>query len=176
MKLTSFLSISTCLLFFSSCAVQKQHEIAEAKLFQTADNNKSIGLAKFYDKGNGRMELDLTIDYPQRADSVVAVHFHDKGDCGGMGNMAMGHWNPTNEKHGKWGSATFHSGDIGNIQLDHKGHGVIKVVTDRWSTVPSDIKNIVGKAIIVHGGKDDYTTQPTGNSGPRVGCGVIEKV
>ncbi|MCY1531208.1 Copper/zinc superoxide dismutase (SODC) [compost metagenome] len=46
--------------------------------------------------------------------------------------------------------------------------------TDRWSTALSDENNIIGRGIIVHGGKDDYNTQPSGNSGPRIGCGVIE--
>lgn len=157
-----------------SCSGKKTDTVASAKLFTTSDN-KEIGTAKFYDLGNGQMKMDLELDFPQRADSVVAVHFHEHGDCSNMGENTHGHWNPTNENHGKWGSAAYHSGDIGNIQLDGKGHGSVSVTTDRWSIIADDTKNIIGRGIIVHGGTDDYTTQPSGNSGPRVGCGVITK-
>lgn len=167
----------TCLslaAFLASCTGNAEKQVAHAKLETTADQ-KEIGSAKFYQLADGKIKLDLEINYPQRADSIVAVHFHEHGDCGNMGENTHGHWNPTKENHGKWGSAAYHSGDIGNIQLDSKGKGTVSVTTDRWNTVDTDLKNIIGRGIIVHGGTDDYVTQPTGNSGPRVGCGVIVK-
>ena len=88
--------------------------------------------------------------------------------------MAHGHWNPTNANHGKWGSAAFHAGDIGNVKLDGTGKGSLNLETELWSIGGSADKNILGKAIIVHGGVDDYKTQPTGNAGSRIGCGVIQ--
>lgn len=170
---------AAALTFLLSCATlhKKQgKEIAMSKLMETADSTKQIGSAKFYQLADGKIKMDLEINYAVRADSNVAVHFHEKGMCGDMGKAAMGHWNPTNEAHGKWGSAAYHSGDIGNIMLDAKGHGTISVTTDRWSVKDGDVKDIIGRGIIVHGGTDDYTTQPTGNSGPRVGCGEIDAV
>lgn len=160
---------------FSACSTKVDKEVATAKLATTADGT-DIGTAKFYLLEDGKMKMDLEINFPARADSVVAVHFHEHGDCGNMGENAHGHWNPTNENHGKWGSEAYHSGDIGNIQLDSKGHGTVSVTTDRWNIEDNNDKTIIGRGIIVHGGTDDYTTQPTGNSGPRVGCGVITKV
>ncbi|MHA4896054.1 superoxide dismutase family protein [Pedobacter sp. PWIIR3] len=157
-----------------ACKNTGETQVASAKLSSTADS-KEIGEAKFFALENGMIKMDLEINFPAKADSSVAVHFHEHGDCGNMGENAHGHWNPTKEAHGKWGSAAYHSGDIGNIQLDSKGHGSISVTTDRWSIADGDVKNIIGRGIIVHGGIDDYTTQPTGNSGPRVGCGVIVK-
>lgn len=145
-----------------------------ANLTETADPAKNIGTAKFYELSNGQIKMDIEINFALRADSNVAVHFHETGDCGDMGMNTHGHWNPTNENHGKWGSAAYHSGDIGNIMLNNKGVGKVSITTDRWNIKDGDIKNIIGRGIIVHGGTDDYTTQPTGNSGPRIGCGVIE--
>lgn len=168
----ALISITT---FFAACTDKKETEVAQAKLATTADG-KDMGTAKFYQLADGKIRMDLEITFPARADSTVAVHFHEHGDCGNMGENAHGHWNPTKESHGKWGSAAYHSGDIGNIQLDSKGHGSITVTSDRWNTKNDDLKNIIGRGIIVHGGTDDYTTQPTGNSGPRVGCGVIIKI
>lgn len=159
-----------------SACTKTDKEIAAATLSETADNSKTIGTAKFYELSDGKIRMDLELNFIGRADSNVAVHFHEHGDCSNMGENTHGHWNPTKENHGKWGSAAYHSGDIGNIMLDSKGHGKVSVTTDRWSIKEGDVKNIIGRGIIVHGGTDDYTTQPTGNSGPRVGCGVIEAV
>jgi Cu-Zn family superoxide dismutase len=175
MKNYLVIALFTATSIISSCSGNKDAEVAEAKLATTADS-QDMGTAKFYQLADGKMRMDLEINYPARADSTVAVHFHEHGDCGNKGENAHGHWNPTKENHGKWDSAVHHSGDIGNIQLDDKGHGKISITTDRWSTIDNDSKTIIGRGIIVHGGTDDYTTQPTGNSGPRVGCGVISKI
>lgn len=168
-----------CLIFglsvvMASCA-NKEREVASANLNSTA-SNESVGSARFYQLADGKIKMNLEINMPERADSTVAVHFHEHGDCGNMGENTHGHWNPTNEAHGKWESDAYHSGDIGNIQLDGKGHAKLSVSTFRWSIGEGDVKNIIGKGIIVHGGTDDYETQPTGNSGPRIGCGVIAAV
>jgi len=150
-------------------------QVAVANLQLTSDSTKNIGSAKFYKLADGKIRLDVEINMQERADSNVAVHFHEHGDCGMKGENSHGHWNPTKSNHGEWGSAAFHSGDIGNIKLDASGHGTKSVTTDLWSVEPGD-KEIIGRAVIVHGGTDDYKTQPTGNSGPRVGCGVITKL
>lgn len=164
-----------CLFTVLNACQMEGKEIAQATLNATA-TNEAIGTVKFFSLPDGKIKMDLELNFPERADSTVAVHFHEHGDCGNMGENTHGHWNPTNESHGKWGSAAFHSGDIGNIELDSKGHATISVTTDRWNVIANDAKNIIGRGIIVHGGTDDYTTQPTGNSGPRVGCGVISLI
>ena len=86
-----------------------------------------------------------------------------------------GHWNPTDEPHGKWGVPPFHSGDIGNINVGSDGVGrLLELATkDRWSIGGPPETNILGKAIIVHAGEDDFKSQPSGDAGKRVGCGVI---
>ncbi|MEJ5962013.1 superoxide dismutase family protein [Pedobacter immunditicola] len=175
MKNYLIIALLSATTIFNSCSSNKDTEVAEAKLATTADA-KDIGTAKFFQLADGKMRMDLEINFPARADSTVAVHFHEHGDCGNMGENAHGHWNPTKENHGEWNSAAYHSGDIGNIQLDNKGQGKVSITTDRWSIVDNDANTIIGRGIIVHGGTDDYTTQPTGNSGPRVGCGVITKI
>lgn len=160
--------------FGVACSNQKK-EIALADLYTTA-THEPMGVVKFYQDSKEKIRMELELNLPEKADSVVAVHFHEHGDCGNMGENAHGHWNPTNEEHGEWGSASYHSGDIGNIELNREGYAKITVSTDRWSIKEGDVKNIIGRGIIVHGGTDDYVTQPTGNSGPRIGCGVIAVV
>ena len=151
-------------------------QVATANLFSTADTSAMIGSAKFYQLTNGQIRLDLEINMKDRADSNVAVHFHDKGACGNKGEDAGGHWNPTGENHGEWGAHAHHSGDIGNLVLDANGRILKTITSDRWSIADTAKNNIIGKSIIVHSGKDDYTTQPTGNSGPRAGCGIITRL
>ena len=107
-----------------------------------------------------------------------AIHLHELADCSSTdGKSTGGHWNPTFEPHGAWGSETgYHKGDIGNFEADQKGEAIITFETDQWCIGCDDkTRNIIGKAVIVHQGKDDLVSQPSGAAGARVSCaGVIE--
>lgn len=148
---------------------------AHADIEGTKPDTVVSGTAHFTKKGD-RVSMTLALSVPKKAGSTVAVHFHDHGDCGKMGEGAHGHWNPVGKKHGKWGEGEFHSGDIGNIPVDKNGKASITVESDRWTIGGPVQTNILGRAIIVHAGVDDYKTQPTGASGSRIGCGVIGKM
>lgn len=105
-----------------------------------------------------------------------AIHIHEKADCSSDdGKSSGGHWNPTAQPHGKWAdSKGYHKGDIGNFIADANGHGTITKITDEWCIGCGDAnKDILGKAIIVHQGADDFTSQPSGAAGARVSCGGI---
>jgi len=111
-------------------------------------------------------------------EGLHAIHLHEKSDCSSPdGKSTGGHWNPTAEPHGKWGNDTgYHKGDIGNFTANEKGRGTITHITDQWCIGCGDPKkDIVGKAVVVHQGTDDFTSQPSGAAGSRVSCGgVIE--
>jgi superoxide dismutase, Cu-Zn family len=105
-----------------------------------------------------------------------AVHIHEHGDCAAPdAKSAGGHWNPTARKHGKWGQADgeFHLGDLGNIEVGPDGTGSLVLSSDQWTMGDGSSTDIVAKSIIVHALPDDFTTQPTGNAGDRIGCGLI---
>lgn len=105
-----------------------------------------------------------------------AIHLHEKADCSSAdGKSTGGHWNPTAQPHGKWGAKEgYHKGDIGNFTANAKGQGTISFTTNEWCIGCGDpAKDIVGKAVIVHQGTDDFTSQPTGAAGGRVSCGGI---
>lgn len=110
-------------------------------------------------------------------EGIHAIHIHEKADCSSPdGKSTGGHWNPTFTDHGKWGAedGKYHKGDIGNFMADAEGNGKISMSTDEWCIGCKDPKkDIIGKAIIVHAGEDDYVTQPTGAAGGRVSCGGI---
>ncbi len=147
---------------------------AMATLSGTKPDTTVNGTVQFTQDGD-KVKMTLQITVPKKANQSVALHFHEHADCGDMGKHAGGHWNPTGEPHGKWDEGSFHSGDIGNIDLDSKGEGKIEVSSDRWSIGGDAKKDILNKTIIVHSGVDDYKSQPSGNSGERIGCGVVQR-
>ena len=100
-------------------------------------------------------------------------HVHEFGDCSAPdGASAGGHFAPEAHPHGAPDPATHHAGDLGNIEADASGHAKVDV-TVKGLGLDTGERAIIGRALIVHGGPDDLTSQPAGNSGPRVGCGVI---
>ena len=107
-----------------------------------------------------------------------AIHLHESSDCSAEdGTSAGGHWNPTGQPHGEWGaSAGYHKGDIGNFTSSDDGRGTLTFSTNEWCIGCGDeTKDILGKAVIIHQGEDDFVTQPTGAAGGRISCGgVIE--
>lgn len=104
-----------------------------------------------------------------------AVHLHEIGDCSADdASSAGGHWNPSIEDHGKWGEAPHHLGDIGNILVGEDGIGTLTLTTDRWTIGDGGETDIYGRSIIVHVDPDDFTSQPTGAAGGRIGCAVIK--
>ena len=147
---------------------------AEAVIASTYPDTSVTGTATF-EIVNGKVKMTLNITAPAKANKSVAVHIHEHPGCGDNGKDAHGHWNPTKINHGKWGSDAFHSGDIGNVELDKDGKGSKELETDRWTIGGDSTTNILNRSVIVHGGVDDFKTQPTGNAGNRIGCGIINK-
>jgi Cu-Zn family superoxide dismutase len=143
-------------------------------VFESKSNSKVTGTATFVEK-NGKVTFTAKISGLQPG--IHAIHIHEKSDCSAAdGSSAGGHWNPTFKKHGKWGEAEHHRGDIGNFTADEKGNGTITLTTDEWSIGGEDpTKDILGKGLIVHQGADDFVSQPSGNAGARVACSAIIK-
>ena len=99
-------------------------------------------------------------------------HIHDKGDCSAPDAASAGpHFNPANQHHGGPTTSEHHAGDLGNIEADVSG-----IVQLNWKAKLSLSGNdsIIGKSIVVHEGEDDLKTDPAGNSGKRIACGVIK--
>jgi superoxide dismutase, Cu-Zn family len=125
-------------------------------------------------------EEDGTIVFELVAENLTpgehAVHLHEKGDCSAEdASSAGGHWNPTMKPHGKRGDGTgFHKGDIANMTVGNDGKGSLKLSIDDWSIGGADSTNVVGKSVIIHANPDDFSSQPAGNAGGRVSCGVIK--
>lgn len=103
------------------------------------------------------------------------LHVHEKGDCSDpKAASAGGHFNPgAAEHHGGPSASVRHGGDLGNITVDQSGKGTLDVTVQGLSTA-AGTNGIEGRAIVVHEKADDLKSDPAGNSGARIGCGVIK--
>jgi len=129
-----------------------------------------------------------SVTFMQRGDKVAVIarvtgltpgshgfHIHEKGDCSsGDGMSAGGHFNPLGNPHAHPSTTSRHAGDMPMLVADAGGTASLTVDLD-VITIGSGVADIVGRSVIVHKDPDDFKTQPTGNSGARVACGVVRK-
>jgi Cu-Zn family superoxide dismutase len=110
-----------------------------------------------------------------KADTEHGFHVHEKGDCSAPDASSAGeHFNPTSQPHGDPSSAAHHAGDIPNVRADAEGRAAVSTTVNGVTLGDGGTNDVVGKAFVVHEKADDYKTQPSGNSGGRIACGVIE--
>ncbi len=166
-------ALSAMALVIYSCA-SDDSDTTTATAEMVATNNSGLsGTVTFTEDADGGVTMEANIS--GIAEGEYAIHIHAMGDCSAAdGTSAGGHWNPTNEDHGVWGTAPFHLGDIGNITIGADGTGTISRTTDLWCVGCGEDNDVVGKGMIVHEGIDDFSSQPSGAAGARIGCGVIE--
>ena len=101
-------------------------------------------------------------------------HVHEKGDCSAPdATSAGGHFNPNTKVHGMPGSGSNHAGDMPNIKSDANGNALYSATLSGFA-IDSGPIGILGKSVVVHRDPDDYKSQPAGNSGPRIACGLIK--
>lgn len=102
-------------------------------------------------------------------------HVHENGDCSAPdGTSAGGHFNPASSAHGRVGEGEHHAGDSDNLSANDQGVAAVDNLLRGATLGDGAPTDIVGRAMIVHADPDDYATQPTGNAGARLACGVIE--
>lgn len=135
----------------------------------------TIGWARFVEDDAGRLHVNVQVD--GLTAGRHGIHLHAIGSCVGPAfTSAGGHHNPLGARHGLDNPAGAHAGDLPNLEVNIVGRGRIQAVSDRatLSLGSTTLLDGDGSAIIIHAGPDDQMTDPTGNSGARVACGVIE--
>lgn len=109
------------------------------------------------------------------ANSTHAFHVHEKGDCSAADASSAGpHFNPFNTAHGKAGAGAHHAGDMNNIVADAEGVAKINAHLEGVTLGGGAVNDVATRALIVHAAPDDYNSQPAGNAGARVACGIIK--
>lgn len=142
---------------------------AQATL-KAAKGSKVAGTITFSEE-NGKMVITTAVDGLKKGPH--GFHIHEKGDCSAADfASAGGHFNPTQHPHADVKASPRHAGDLGNLVADKKNKAHTSLTVE--GLVLNGTDGIIGKAIIIHKDKDDGKTQPTGKSGDRLACGVIE--
>ena len=106
---------------------------------------------------------------------TVALHIHETGSCDVMGKAAGGHFNPDDKPHSNPDDMNGHAGDLPNVTANDNGVATINYVNKKISAAEAGKYSVYRRSFIVHAGADDYTSQPAGDSGDRIACGIIVK-
>ena len=146
-------------------------QTATATIAPTA-GNAAKGTVKFTQKGD---KVTVTAQISGLSPGGHGFHVHEKGDCSAPdATSAGGHFNPTGKPHGAPDAGEHHAGDLPMLQADANGNATLTADVSGL-TIGAGTGDIAGKSVVVHKDVDDYKTQPAGNSGARIGCGVIQK-
>jgi Cu-Zn family superoxide dismutase len=166
--------LAVFILSASACA--RQGVTHDASAILKIVNGDVIGTADFTEDGNGVVHVDVRAT--GLSPGMHGIHIHETGNCSPTFAAAGSHFNPTHKKHGLNSPDGPHAGDLTDLQVDGNGTGYLNTTTDRFtlSPGPTTLFDNDGSAIVIHAGPDDQVTDPAGNSGDRVACGVIEAV
>ena len=155
------------------CACQSTPEdpARATAALQPTKGNKAFGEATFEQAGDKVRVIVFAQGLKPGAEH--GFHIHEAGDCSsGDGMSAKGHFNPYGKPHGDPKSAERHAGDLPALKAGKDGRAKVDVTVDVLSIGPGP-GNVIGRGLIIHADPDDYKTQPTGNAGARLACGVI---
>lgn len=152
-----------------SIAADASKDLGLARITGTAEGSPIAGTARFEEVKGG---LKVTLNLTGVTGEQHALHIHEFGDCGDAGKAAGSHYNPEQAPHGLAlkDAKRAHAGDFGNVTAQ-EGAIVFEAVLPRAS-LNAGKRNVAGRAIVLHEKADDFS-QPTGNAGGRIACGVI---
>lgn len=151
-------------------AASKSALVAMVKL-QPLGSSDVQGILRFEQQAGG-VQITGNVEGLQPG-KTQGIHIHEIGNCQAVdGSSAGGHFNPEHSAHGGLTSALSHLGDLGNIKADGEGYGELDIFKQRLQLGEGEL-SIVGRSVIIHADTDDLQTNPSGNSGARVACGII---
>jgi Cu-Zn family superoxide dismutase len=173
MKLLIALIGAMTLVACQSNPFQSSGKQARANL-EAKSGSKVAGQVDFAEQGN-KTRVSVKVS-GLKPNSQHGFHVHEKGDCSSADALtAGGHFNPDGNPHAHAGAARRHAGDLVNLVADSKGESTASFEVDTIR-VDEGKHGILNRAVIIHANPDDYVSQPVGNAGGRLACGIIKKV
>src|SRR5262249_42892063 len=167
---TTLAAVGLALVAYGASA-QKSAPSAKAVL-EARSGSTVTGSATFTEVPGGGVKAVVHVE--KAPPGTHGLHVHEKGDCSDPeAKAAGGHFNPTSMDHAGPMDEKHHAGDLGNIEVKADGTGDLEI-TSKMLTVKEGPNSVVGKAVIFHEKADDLKTQPTGNAGGRLACGVVK--
>jgi Cu-Zn family superoxide dismutase len=140
---------------------------AATATLESRSNTNVTGTARVTPGGSG---VIVMVDVSGATPGEHGVHIHDKGDCSAPDATSAGpHYNPKAMHHGGLSTPERHAGDLGNMQVDSNGKGLLVVAVPDLT-----MDQVIGRSVLVHATKDDLQTDPAGNSGARIACGTLK--
>lgn len=163
--------LAACALFLASCATLPPDGPSASAVMRPASGSQAHGVVKFTQVGT-RVRVDAEI--AGLSPGLHGMHVHEKGDCSAPDATSTGpHFSTAGKKHGGPDSIERHAGDLGNVNANEYGKATLSIMVEGIS-VAQGPEAVVGRGVIVHANADDLRTDPTGNSGDRISCGVVE--
>lgn len=155
-----------------NAAVNETTPGASVALMPTQGNQVVGRLVLSQEEGGARIRGEITGLKPG---GEHGFHVHQVGDCSAPDAESAGdHLNPGSQPHGNPSTGAHHAGDLLNLRANGEGTAAVDVVLASLTVGGGAVTDVIGKAVIVHAAADDYSSQPAGNSGARIACGVIE--
>ncbi len=152
----------------SGCASSMSGPSASAELLPRSGSTVSGTISFFETEGRLRVEAKVVGLTP----GEHGFHVHEAGDCSAPdASSAKGHFNPMSKMHGHHASDEHHGGDMPNLIANAQGEAIY--AADLRGLTLSGPTGVVGRSVVIHADPDDYKSQPAGNSGKRIACGVI---
>lgn len=152
----------------SACATSVSGPSASAELLARSGSTVS-GNVRF-SEANGHLRIEAQV--AGLTPGEHGFHVHEVGDCSAPdASSAKGHFNPAGKAHGHYGSSERHGGDMVNLGADADGKASYSVEVSGLSLTGPN--GVIGRSVVIHADPDDYKSQPAGNSGKRIACGVI---
>jgi Cu-Zn family superoxide dismutase len=156
----------------AACQTMPPEPLRATAQLQPTKGNKTFGEATF-EEVDGKVRVVVFVQ-GLKPGQEHGLHIHEVGDCSsGDGMSTKGHFNPFNKPHGPHTTAERHAGDLPSLKANKQGRANIQVDLDVITVAPGPA-SVIGRGIIVHADPDDFKTQPTGNAGARIACGVIQ--
>jgi Cu-Zn family superoxide dismutase len=166
-----YVVVATVAVLLTACQTTPDEPLMASAGLQPTKGNKTFGEATFEEAGD-RVRVVIFVQ-GLKPGQEHGLHIHEGADCSGDAMGAGGHFNPQGKPHGLPGGRDSHAGDLPALKANKAGRANINIELDTISLKPGPT-NIIGRSVVVHAAPDDYTTQPTGNSGARMACGVIK--